>query len=138
MKGCFHRLHCTSIVELHEADEMLTRWAKALDNCAARSWSAGERELIIRYRRNILAHSSTSDIIYPHHPRFTGSMRECALYYIGYWTGRLRELLKRSANGEHSPRAWGLLRIPLETIERPGMPNLHVTKDGNHYALNMV
>jgi len=133
--GHFHRLHCQSIVSIHEADRMLNRWAKALDHCIdLPGWSAGERALIARYRQHLLSYSDVVDAVYPHHPRFTGTMKECILYYIGYWSGRMRELLKRSTDGEFSPRAWGLLRKPLENLERPGMPNVQVTKDGNRYG----
>lgn len=136
--GHFHRLHCQSIVSINEADSMLHRWAKALDHCAALpGWGAGERALIARYRQHLLSYSDVVDAVYPHHPRFTGTMKECILYYIGYWSGRMRELLKRSTDGEFSPRAWGILRKPLAELEKDVMPMIHATKDGARHVLNL-
>jgi hypothetical protein len=136
--GHFHRLHCQSIVSIHEADRMLHRWAKALDHLAANPiWGPVERDTIFRYRQHLLSGSNVVDAVYPHHPRFTGTMQHCILYYAGYWSGRMRELLKRSTDGEYSPRAWGILRKPLEELERDTLPMIHATKAGNRYVLNL-
>jgi hypothetical protein len=117
---------------------MIGRWHDALVKLINNpTWSSQERELLTRYCQLMTAPGDHHDSTYPHRTRFTGTLRECILYYVGYWVGRFRELYKRWVAGGYSPRAWGLLCKPLEELERDTLPMIHATKDGNRYVLNL-
>jgi len=138
MMGTFHRLHCQSIVSIHEADSMISRWHYALVKVLLNTtWSTQERSLLTTYCTHMRLPNAIHDGLYPHRTRFTGTLRECILYYVGYWVGRFRELYKRWLAGEYSPRAWGLLLKPLAELEKDTLPMIHATKDGNRHVLNL-
>ena len=136
-----------SILTRNEADVVPIRWEVALRECAQNPmWAAAERTLLFRYASHILPIADqNADSLYPHHVRFMGTPRECTLYYIGYWSGRLRDLRRRFiTTGEYSPRAWGLLKIPLAVLEEKAggelstyAPLVTREKGGNRYVLHL-
>jgi hypothetical protein len=49
----------------------------------------------------------------------------------------MRDLIKRWQAGEYSPRAWGLMRTPLEELERDPLPIVSVSNEKGRYVLHL-
>ena len=138
MSSKFRRMTLHSILERNNTDNLPAQWVEAILSIKDMNmWSSHEREMLRRYARYALSMSGDWDSIFPHHPRYSGSLHDCLLYYVGYWTGRMRELLRRwSTAEEYSPRAWGLLKSPLMTMQC-FLISVKTTREGNQYVLHL-
>lgn len=134
----FRRMKLQSILTRSEVDSLPGLWVNAISSLTfLPRWTAHERDLLRRYANHIGTFSDQWDCLYPSSPRYAGTMSNCFIHYVGYWSGRLRELSRRFAEtGEYSPRAWSLLGRPLIVLQC-GLTSVPFAQEKGIYVLHL-
>lgn len=138
MTSKFRRMTLKSILTRNDADILPVQWVQAVYRVAEMSmWTAAHRAALQRYAQRLISFDNQWDCLYPSHTRFEGTLLDCMLYYVGYWSGRMRDLKRRFVEtGEYSPRAWGHLKLPLANMQCC-LTSVKVLHEGSRYVLHL-